>query len=96
MGEYNVYLEIKVTSPDTEKNLNDRFEFKVGDVICINDEKKVIVKKGKNSFDCHKCIFRGGPLRFGVQEKLVLCDAFACDSCDRKDNKPVYFMEVEE
>ena len=40
MGEYNVYLEIKVTSPDTEKNLNDRFEFKVGDVICINDEKK--------------------------------------------------------
>ena len=94
MSEYNADLEIKITSPDMEKNPYGRFEFKKGDVICING-KKVIVKKGKNISDCSKCIFRGGPPRFNLLEKLALCDAFACDSCERKDNEAVYFKEVE-
>lgn len=94
MSEYNVDLEIKITSPDMEKSPNGKFEFKKGDVICING-KKVIVKKGKNISDCPKCIFQGGPPRFNYLEKLAFCDAFACDSCERKDKEAVYFKEVE-
>lgn len=95
MAEYNVALEIEITSPDMEKNPYGRFEFKKGDVICING-KKVIVKKGNGSSDCSRCIFRGGPPRFNSLEKLALCDAFECDSCGREDNEAVYFEEVEE
>lgn len=93
MSEYNMTLEIKTTCPDMEKNPKGRFDFKEGDVICING-KKVIVKKGDYSSNCSKCMFRASSPIFNLLEMQALCNSVECISHRRKDKENVYFKEV--